>query len=62
VLPTDMPKLQTKKVRRYAALALAAPIAWIVSRAVKRSRKAGKLNEPYKTGGTSEAGGPMEGS
>jgi hypothetical protein len=46
VLPMDMPKLHTKKVRRYAALASAVPIAWIVTRALKGSRKPGKSNEP----------------
>jgi hypothetical protein len=45
VLPPDMPKPHAKKVRRYAALASAVPIAWFVSRAL-RSRKPGKSNEP----------------
>ena len=61
VLHTDMPKPQIKKLRLYAALASAVPIAWIVSKALKGSRKAGRSNGPHKTSGTSEPGGPGEG-
>jgi hypothetical protein len=61
VLHTDMPKSQIKKLRLYAALASAVPIAWIVGRALKGSKKAERSNEPDKTSGTSEPGGPGEG-
>jgi hypothetical protein len=60
VLRTDMPKPQIRKIRLYAALASAVPIAWIVGRALKGSRKAGRSNEPRKISGTSELGGPTE--
>ena len=61
VLHMDMPKPQIKKLRLYAALASAVPIAWIVGRALKGSKKAERSNEPDKTSGTSEPGGPAEG-
>src|ERR1700682_6191778 len=61
VLHTDMPKPQIKKLRLYAALASAVPIAWIVGRTLKGSKKAGRSNEPDKTSVTSEPGGPEEG-
>ena len=61
VLHTDMRKPQIKKLRLYAALASAVPIAWIVGRALKGSKKAERSNEPDKTSGTSEPGGPAEG-
>ena len=60
VLPTDMPKPQIKKLRLYAALASALPIAWMVSKALKGDKKAERSNEPDKTKSTSELGGPKE--
>lgn len=60
VLPIDLPKPQIKKLRLYAALASALPIAWIVSRALKGDRKAGRSNEPDKTNGTSELSEPKK--
>ena len=61
VLNTDAPKPQIKKLRLYAALASMVPIAWIVGRALKGARKAGRSNEPHKTSATSEQGGPTKG-
>src|ERR1700682_281237 len=46
VLDTDMPKPRMRRVRLYAALASAVPIAWIVGRALKGSKKAGRWTEP----------------
>ena len=61
VLHTDMPKPRMRRVRLYAALSSAVPIAWIAGRALKGSKKAGRSNEPHKTSGTSEPSGPTEG-
>jgi hypothetical protein len=60
VLDTDMPKPQIRKLRLYAALASAVPIAWVVIRALKGSNKAETSNEPHKTSGTSEPGESTE--
>ena len=54
VLDADMPKPHIKKLRLYATVASAVPIAWIVLRALKGSRKAGRSSERNKTKGISE--------
>jgi hypothetical protein len=46
VLRTDLPKANKKL--RYAALASAVPIVWIVSKAMRRPRKASEPHESQK--------------